>query len=86
MVGYARPSDYAHGLVAAAFGPGALLFMEKFAPSHAGKGGFAPVMRLAGAVGAVGGFLYFYQRSSRTFYPSSDTPHVPSKSNIHDPV
>lgn len=67
MVGYARPSDYVHGLVAAAFGPGALYAMEKFAPSHVGRGGFAPAMRLAGAVGVVGGFLYFYQRSARTF-------------------
>jgi NADH-ubiquinone oxidoreductase complex I subunit len=52
--------------VAAAFGPAALLFMEKFSPSHVGKGGFAPVLRLAGAIGLTGGFLYFYQRSSRT--------------------
>lgn len=66
MVGYARPSDYAHGLAAAAFGPGSLYAMEKFAPTHVGRGGLAPAMRLAGAVGVVGGFLYFYQRSART--------------------
>lgn len=71
VVGYARPSDYLHGAVAAGFAPAALLTMERFAPSHVGKGGFAPVMRLAGAIGLAGGFLYFYQRSSRTFCPIS---------------
>jgi hypothetical protein len=54
-----------HGLTAAAFGPGALYAMEKISPSKVGKGGFAQAMRLAGAIGVVGGFLYFYQRSSR---------------------
>ncbi|KAL2111964.1 hypothetical protein VUR80DRAFT_8878 [Thermomyces stellatus] len=72
VVGYARPSDYVHGLVAAAFGPGALYAMEKFAPSHVGRGGFAPAMRLAGAVGVVGGFLYFYQRSALRFYGATE--------------
>ncbi|KAJ0338469.1 hypothetical protein COL154_012735 [Colletotrichum chrysophilum] len=46
------------------FAPGALLALEKFAPSHVGKGGLAQAMRLAGAIGLAGGFLYFYQRSS----------------------
>jgi hypothetical protein len=41
--------------------------MEKFAPSHVGKGGFAQAMRLGGFLGVAGGFLYFYQRSIRTF-------------------
>ncbi|PKS12372.1 hypothetical protein jhhlp_000576 [Lomentospora prolificans] len=72
VLGYARPSDYAHGLAAAAFGPGALLFMEKFSPSRVGKGGFAPALRLAGAVGVVGGFLYFYQRSALRFYGATE--------------
>ena len=66
VIGYARTSDYLVGLAAAAFAPGALLALERFAPSHVGKGGFPKAMRLAGAVGVVGGFLYFYQRSSRT--------------------
>ena len=39
--------------------------MEKFAPSHVGKGGFARAMRLGGFIGLCGGFLYFYQRSTR---------------------
>ena len=69
MIRYARPSDYAHGAVAAAAGPGLLLAMEKFAPSHVGKGGFAQAMRLGGFIGVAGGFLYFYQRSIRTFHP-----------------
>jgi len=41
--------------------------MEKFAPSYVGKGGFAQAMRLGGFLGLCGGFLYFYQRSTRTF-------------------
>ncbi|KAH7358667.1 NADH-ubiquinone oxidoreductase 21 kDa subunit [Plectosphaerella cucumerina] len=72
VIGYARPSDYVHGAVAAAFGPAALLFMERFSPSHVGKGGFAPVLRLAGAIGLTGGFLYFYQRSSLRFYGATE--------------
>lgn len=66
VVGYARTSDYVHGTVAAAAGPGLLLAMEKFAPSHVGRGGFARALRLAGAIGIAGGFLYFYQRSCCT--------------------
>ena len=41
--------------------------MEKFAPSYVGKGGFASAMRATGAISAIGGFLYFYQRSIREF-------------------
>ncbi|KAI1841459.1 hypothetical protein JX265_001473 [Neoarthrinium moseri] len=72
VIGYARPSDYAWGLGMAAGGPGALLLMEKFAPSHVGRGGFARAMRLAGVIGAIGGFLYFYQQSTFRFYGMSE--------------
>ncbi|KAK4216816.1 NADH-ubiquinone oxidoreductase complex I, 21 kDa subunit-domain-containing protein [Rhypophila decipiens] len=72
VVRYARPSDYAHGLVAAAAGPGLLYGMEKAFPSRVGKGGFAQAMRLTGALGAVGGFLYFYNRSILRFYGMSE--------------
>lgn len=68
---YARPSDYAHGAVAAAGGPGLLWAMEKMHPSGVGKGGFAQAARLAGFIGATGGFLYFYQRSIRTYLDSA---------------
>lgn len=47
----------------AAAGPALLLFWERVSPSYVGRGGFAPVMRLTGAVGATAGFLLFYQRS-----------------------
>ncbi|KAJ3512845.1 hypothetical protein NM208_g15268 [Fusarium decemcellulare] len=67
VVRYARTSDYAYGAAAAAFAPAALYALEKFAPSHVGKGGFPKAMRLAGGIGVLGGFLYFYQRSCRTF-------------------
>ena len=39
--------------------------MERVSPSHVGKGGFAPLMRLATAIGLVGGLHVFYQRSCR---------------------
>jgi hypothetical protein len=74
VVGYARKSDYVVGGLAAAFAPAAMLVLERFAPSHAGKGGFPKIMRLATAIGLTGGFLIFYQRSSRTFplpFPST---------------
>lgn len=73
VVGYARTSDYLAGTAAAAFAPAALYALEKFAPSHVGKGGFAKAMRLAGGIGVLGGFLYFYQRSARMSIPSCDS-------------
>lgn len=78
VVGYARTSDYVAGGAAAAFAPGALYALEKFAPSYVGKGGFAKAMRLAGVVGVAGGFLYFYQRSCRTF-PITISPYMEGK-------
>lgn len=63
VFGYARASDYAVGGAAAAASPLAFWLMEKFSPSHVGKGGFAPVMRLATAIGILGGVHIFYQRS-----------------------
>ncbi|KAI0196375.1 NADH-ubiquinone oxidoreductase 21 kDa subunit [Astrocystis sublimbata] len=72
VVGYARTSDYAHGLGAAAAGPGLLYLMERLAPSHVGRGGFAKAMRLTGVIGALGGFLYFYERSILRFYGMSE--------------
>ncbi|KAI0130307.1 NADH-ubiquinone oxidoreductase 21 kDa subunit [Xylariales sp. AK1849] len=72
VIGYARSSDYAHGVAAAAAGPGLLYTMEKFAPSYVGRGGFAQAMRLCGTIGAIGGFLYFYQRSTLRFYGMSE--------------
>ncbi|EFX05146.1 NADH-ubiquinone oxidoreductase [Grosmannia clavigera kw1407] len=72
VIRYARPSDYAHGAVAAAAGPTTLLLMERLAPSYVGKGGFAQAMRLGGFLGLAGGFLYFYQRSCLRFYGMSE--------------
>lgn len=37
--------------------------MERVSPSFAGKGGFPPLMRLATAVGLIGGIHILYQRS-----------------------
>lgn len=50
----------------AAIPPGLMFYWEQVSPSHVGRGGFAPVMRLAGALGGIAGFLLFYQRSLRT--------------------
>ncbi|KAI0008214.1 NADH-ubiquinone oxidoreductase 21 kDa subunit [Xylariaceae sp. FL0662B] len=72
VIGYARPSDYLHGVVAAASGPGLLWLMERLAPSQAGRGGFPKAMRLGGTIGVIGGFLYFYQRSTLRFYGMSE--------------
>ncbi|CAG8974546.1 hypothetical protein HYALB_00005818 [Hymenoscyphus albidus] len=65
---YARTSDYAVGAAAAAAGPAAMLVMEKVSPSLVGRGGFAPIMRLTGVIGASAGFLLMYQRSILRFY------------------
>lgn len=59
------------GAGVAAAGPALFYMMERISPSHVGRGGFAPVMRLAGAIGLIGGFLTFYQRSSCECFPIS---------------
>ncbi|KAJ5895475.1 hypothetical protein N7495_007166 [Penicillium taxi] len=68
VFGYARPSDYAVAGGAAAVSPLAFWIMERVSPSHVGRGGFSPVMRLATAVGLIGGLHVFYQRSCQRFY------------------
>lgn len=40
-----------------------MLLWERVSPSYVGKGGFAPIMRLAVAIGITGGFLEYYSRS-----------------------
>lgn len=70
VVKYARPSDYAAGAVSTVAGPGLLLLWERIAPSHVGKGGFAPILRLTTAVSAGAGFLLFYNRSIRKAFCS----------------
>lgn len=67
VLSYARPSDYAVGAATASAGPGLMLLMEKISPSLVGKGGFAPILRLSGAIGLGAGFVMFYQRSICTF-------------------
>ncbi|MCJ1254571.1 hypothetical protein MMC24_002386 [Lignoscripta atroalba] len=65
---YARPSDYAAAAAVTAFGPALMLLWEQIAPSHVGRGGFAPIMRLTTAISATGGFLYLCERSTGRFY------------------
>lgn len=73
---YSRSSDYAYGAALAALPPSLMLWWERVSPSQVGKGGFAPIMRLAGAVGLTGGFLLMYQRSLCTTsqYPPDQPP------------
>jgi hypothetical protein len=40
-----------------------MMVWEAIAPSYVGKGGFARIMRLTGAIGVGAGFLMFYSRS-----------------------
>ncbi|PYI12110.1 NADH-ubiquinone oxidoreductase 21 kDa subunit [Aspergillus sclerotiicarbonarius CBS 121057] len=68
VFGYARPSDYTVGGGMAAASPLAFWVMERVSPSHVGRGGFAPVMRLATAIGLIGGLHVVYQRSCNRFY------------------
>jgi hypothetical protein len=63
VFGYARPSDYAVAGGMASVSPIAFWVMERTSPSHVGRGGFAPVMRLAAGVGLIGGLHVLYQRS-----------------------
>ena len=67
VFGYARPSDYAMAGGMASVSPIAFWVMERVSPSHVGRGGFAPVMRLATAVGLIGGLHVLYQRSCRMY-------------------
>ena len=57
----------------AAASPLSFWVMERVSPSHVGRGGFAPVMRLATAIGLVGGLHILYQRSCSMSI--SMTPH-----------
>ncbi|GLI80064.1 hypothetical protein PoHVEF18_008412 [Penicillium ochrochloron] len=68
VFGYARPTDYAVAGAAASVSPIAFWVMERVSPSHVGRGGFSPVMRLATAVGLLGGLHVLYQRSCQRFY------------------
>lgn len=45
-----------------------MLWWERVSPSEVGKGGFASIMRLSGALSVTAGFLYFYSRSVNRFY------------------
>ncbi|KAJ5403980.1 hypothetical protein N7509_003851 [Penicillium cosmopolitanum] len=68
VFGYARNSDYALAGGAAAASPLAFWVMEKMSPTGVGRGGFSPIMRLASAIGLVGGLHILYQRSCNRFY------------------
>jgi hypothetical protein len=64
---YSRPSDWAYGAAVGAMSPALMLYWEKVSPSFVGKGGFAPIMRLSGAIGLTGAFVFTYTRSCGMF-------------------
>ncbi|KAF2672612.1 NADH-ubiquinone oxidoreductase 21 kDa subunit [Microthyrium microscopicum] len=64
---YMRTSDYVTAAGVAAATPAAMLAMEKWSPSYAGKGAFPPVLRLAVGLGLGAGFIVAYSRSSQRF-------------------
>lgn len=74
VFGYARPSDWAVAGGMASAAPISFWVMERVSPSHVGRGGFAPVMRLATAVGLLGGLHVLYQRSCRKTTLSPQLP------------
>ncbi|PWN26673.1 hypothetical protein BDZ90DRAFT_253314 [Jaminaea rosea] len=64
VISYMRPSDYvAWGSATVGF-PSALYLMEMFDPTRPPRGGLRSAMRLGTFLGAAGGFLFAYQRSS----------------------
>jgi hypothetical protein len=74
---YTRPSDWLTGAAVGSLSPGLMLYWEKMSPSFVGKGGFAPIMRLTGAIGATGCFIFAYSRSCGTH------AYLPKPSPIH---
>lgn len=68
---YTRPSDWAYGAMVGGVSPALMLYWEKVSPSFVGKGGFAPIMRLSGAIGVTGAFVFAYSRSCSTCKPES---------------
>lgn len=63
---YTRYSDWLQASGMAALPPGLMWLMERVAPSHVSKGGFAPIMRLNIGVGLIGGFILAYTKSACT--------------------
>jgi hypothetical protein len=74
VIRYARPSDWLTGAAVGAISPGLMLYWERVSPSFVGKGGFAPVMRLSGAVGVAGAVIFAYSRSACTCMTSAIGP------------
>ncbi|KXT01147.1 hypothetical protein AC579_1265 [Pseudocercospora musae] len=72
VVKYARSSDYLAAVGTAAISPALMLWWERISPSEVGRGGFAQIMRLSGAIGATAGFLMLYSRSINRFYGFSE--------------
>lgn len=49
-----------------------MVWWERISPSEVGRGGFAQIMRLSGAISVTAGFLLFYSRSINRFYGFSE--------------
>ncbi|KAF2016248.1 NADH-ubiquinone oxidoreductase-like protein 21 kDa subunit [Aaosphaeria arxii CBS 175.79] len=68
VIRYARPGDWAAGAAVGALSPALMLYWERVSPSFVGKGGFPPILRLSGAIGLTGMFMFVCSRSSHRFY------------------
>ncbi|PWN19935.1 hypothetical protein BCV69DRAFT_249854, partial [Microstroma glucosiphilum] len=64
VVSYFRPSDYVFWGGATAAFPSSLYLMEMWDPTRPPRGGMSAALRLGTFLGAAGGFLFAYQRSS----------------------
>jgi len=69
VVRYFRPSDYAVWAGATAAAPAALLAYERIDPS---RHHMRPALKMVTFIGALGGFLLAYQRSSLRFWGWSE--------------
>ena len=49
-----------------------MVWWERISPSEVGRGGFAQIMRLSGAISVTAGFLLLYSRSINRFYGFSE--------------
>ncbi|KAL1924867.1 uncharacterized protein VTP21DRAFT_4521 [Calcarisporiella thermophila] len=71
VVRYFRPSDYAAWGVGTAAFPALLYGMDQVNPTRAPRG-LGTALKLATFFGAVGGFMFAYQRSSKRFWGWSE--------------
>ncbi|RUS16519.1 NADH-ubiquinone oxidoreductase complex I, 21 kDa subunit-domain-containing protein [Jimgerdemannia flammicorona] len=65
VVRYFRPSDYVAWAAGTAIAPGLLVGLERLNPT---PGSIRSPLKLVTFLGAIGGFMYAYQNSSRMYH------------------